>query len=135
MAEEHAFGRNEALFVQLLLTFQTAAYHQMGKIASPVTGRLERNLDQAQNSIDILAMIQEKTKGNLSEGEERMIDNILYELRMNFLEEQKREKEKPEEEAPETKEKPKPEEKPQKGAAQPPGKTKEEKGPEENSTS
>jgi hypothetical protein len=96
MVKEQPIDRNEALFVQLLLTFQTAAYHQMGKIASPLSGKVERNLGQAQNSIDILGMIQEKTRGNLSEDEQKMIDNILYELRMNFLEEQKKEKEAPE---------------------------------------
>jgi len=96
MVKEQFIDRNEALFVQLLLTFQTAAYHQMGKIASPMTGKVERNLEQAQNSIDILGMIQEKTRGSLSESEQKMIDNILYELRMNFLEEQKKEKEAPE---------------------------------------
>jgi len=126
MVKEQFIDRNEALFVQLLLTFQTAAYHQMGKIASPLTGKVERNLEQAQNSIDILGMIQEKTRGSLSESEQKMIDNILYELRMNFLEEQKKEKEAPEAEvkskeqeetqkpAPESTEKPEGEEKEEK---------------------
>jgi len=113
MVKEQFIDRNEALFVQLLLTFQTAAYHQMGKIASPMTGKVERNLEQARNSIDILGMIQEKTKGSLSESEQKMIDNILYELRMNFLEEQKKEKEAPEAEVkskePEETQKPAPE--------------------------
>lgn len=111
MVKEQFIDRNEALFVQLLLTFQTAAYHQMGKIASPLTGKVERNLGQAQNSIDILGMIQEKTRGSLSESEQKMIDNILYELRMNFLEEQKKEKE-----APEAEVKSKEQEETQKGA-------------------
>jgi len=126
MVKEQFIDRNEALFVQLLLTFQTAAYHQMGKIASPLTGKVERNLEQAQNSIDILGMIQEKTRGSLSESEQKMIDNILYELRMNFLEEQKKGKEAPEAEgtlqeqeetqtpAPESTEKPEGEEKEEK---------------------
>lgn len=126
MVKEQFIDRNEALFVQLLLTFQTAAYHQMGKIASPLTGKVERNLEQAQNSIDILGMIQEKTKGSLSESEQKMIDNVLYELRMNFLEEQKKGKEAPEAEvkskeqketqkpAPESTEKPEGEEKEEK---------------------
>jgi hypothetical protein len=114
MVKEQPINKSEALFVQLLLTFQTAAYHQMGKIASPLSGKVERNLQQAQNSIDILGMIQEKTQGNLSEAEQRMIDNILYELRMNFLEEQKKEKE-----APEAEVKSKEQKQTQKGAAEP----------------
>jgi hypothetical protein len=129
MVKEQFIDRNEALFVQLLLTFQTAAYHQMGKIASPMTGKVERNLEQARNSIDILGMIQEKTKGSLSESEQKMIDNILYELRMNFLEEQKKEKE-----APEAEVKSKEQEETQKGAAEPAEKPEEEEKEEKDPT-
>jgi len=130
MVKEQFIDRNEALFVQLLLTFQTAAYHQMGKIASPMTGKVERNLEQAQNSIDILGMIQEKTRGSLSESEQKMIDNILYELRMNFLEEQKKEKE-----APEAEVKSKEQEETQKGAPESTEKPEEEEKEEKDPTS
>lgn len=78
---------NELLFVQLLMSFQAAAYQQMGKIASPFTGKIERNLEMARHSIDMLAMIQAKTKGNLTEQEERYLSNILADLRLNYVDE------------------------------------------------
>ena len=77
-------------FYQLVISLQGAAMHQMGKIASPLTGEIERDLDQAQASIELLAMIQRKTEGNLSEDEEKMIDHVLYELRLNFVDESKK---------------------------------------------
>jgi hypothetical protein len=107
MAPEKPLSKDEALFLQLVISFQTAAYHQMGKIASPLTGKVERNLDQAENSIDMLGMIQEKTKGNLTESERKIIENVLYELRMNYLEELKKDQEKPKEATPRPEERPK----------------------------
>jgi len=87
---ENRADYTEALFLQLVVSFQTAAWQQMGKIASFVTGKIDRDLDMAKNSIDMLGMLEEKTRGNLSEAEKKHIDHILYELRMNYLEELKR---------------------------------------------
>ncbi len=78
---------NRLLFVQLLMSFQAAAYQQMGKIASPFTGKIERNLEMARHSIDMLAMLQAKTKGNLTDQEERYLSNILADLRLNYVDE------------------------------------------------
>ena len=90
-----------ALFVQLVLSFQAAAWQQMGKITNPLTGKIERSLEMAKNSIDILGMIEEKTRGNLTEDETKFLRHILTELRMNYVEEMK--KPEPEKEAkPET---------------------------------
>ena len=74
-------------FFQLVVSLQAAAWQQMGKIASPVTGKVERNLDQAKASIDMLEMLSEKTKGNLSNEENQLLSNALYELKMNFVDE------------------------------------------------
>jgi hypothetical protein len=60
---------------------------QMGKIMNPQTGKIDRSLEHAQNTIDILAMMKRKMAGNLSKPEEDYLDHILYELRMNFVEE------------------------------------------------
>lgn len=105
MAPPQRIDRNEALFLHLVVSLQSAAYQQMGKIASPITGKVEKDLDQAQNSIDMLGMIQEKTKGNLSESEAKIIENILFELRMNYLEELKEQKKRPEQKTPPAKDK------------------------------
>ncbi|MEZ5358483.1 MAG: DUF1844 domain-containing protein [Candidatus Zixiibacteriota bacterium] len=74
-------------FFQLVLSLQSAASFQMGKTVSPISGKIEKDLAQARNSIDMLVMIQEKTKGNLSEQEKRLIDATVYNLQMNFLDE------------------------------------------------
>ena len=91
----------ESHFVQLVLSFHAAAWQQMGKVASIMTGKIERDLNMAKHSIDMLGMLEEKTKGNLTEDEERYLKHTLYELRMNYLEEMKKgpEKEKSEETA------------------------------------
>jgi len=85
----------DELFFHLVFMFQTAALQQMGKLANPVTRKIERNLEQAKYSIDILEVIQEKTKGNLNEGESKFLDNVLFELRMNYLEELKKDENMP----------------------------------------
>lgn len=77
-------------FFQLILSLQVAAMQQMGKIASPITGKVERSLEQAKVSIDMLEMLEEKTRGNLSKDEKDLIDRVLYEARMNFLDESKK---------------------------------------------
>lgn len=81
---------DEALFTQLVLSFQAAAWQQMGKVASVISGKVERNLEMAKHSIDMLAMLEEKTKGNLNEDESKYLSHVLYELRMNYLEEVKK---------------------------------------------
>lgn len=89
---------DQALFTQLVLSFQAAAWQQMGKVASVISGKVERNLEMARHSIDMLSMLEEKTKGNLNEDESKYLAHVLYELRMNYLEEMKKGPEKKEEE-------------------------------------
>ena len=77
-------------FMQLIFTFHSAAMQFMGKVVSPISGKIERNLIAAQSYIDILSMIEEKTKGNLTEDEGKLLGRILYELRMNYIDESKK---------------------------------------------
>ena len=74
-------------FFQLVLSLQSAAMFQMGKTASPITGKVEKDMMQARSSIDMLVMIQKKTEGNLSDEEKRILDSTVYTLQMNFLDE------------------------------------------------
>ena len=76
--------------LQLIYSLQAASMQQMGKVMNPMTNKIERNLALAQNSIDMLAMVEEKTKGNLSEEEMKLLSHVLYELRLNFLDESKK---------------------------------------------
>jgi hypothetical protein len=50
-----------------------------------MTGKTEKNLEQASFVIDLLAVLQEKTKGNLTDTEARLIDNVLRDLRLNYV--------------------------------------------------
>ena len=52
---------------------------------NPYTNKKEENLDAARHTIDILAMLQAKTRGNLTPDEDHLLDGVLYELRMKFM--------------------------------------------------
>ncbi len=78
---------NELLFVHLVTMFQVAAMQQMGKVQNPLTQKIERDLEQAKFSIDMLGMLKERTKGNLSNTEEQFLGKALFELQMNYVDE------------------------------------------------
>lgn len=82
--------QNQLLFMQIVMMFHGAAFQHMGKVMNPITQKVERDLAQAKHAIDILGMLEEKTRGNLTEDEKRMIEHTLYELRMNYLDETKK---------------------------------------------
>ena len=81
---------NELLFMQLVMMFQGMALQNLGKVMNPMTNQIERNLEQAKNMIDILGMLDEKTKGNLNDNEQRLMEHVLFELRMNYVDELKK---------------------------------------------
>lgn len=78
-------------FTQLLYLFYSSAMVAMGKLKNPATDKIERNLEQAKQSIDLLEMLKVKTKGNLSDSESRMLDGFLTDLRLNFVDESNKE--------------------------------------------
>ena len=78
---------SDFLFTELVLSFQAAAWQQMGKVPSIVSCKVERNLEMAKHSIDLLGMLEEKTKGNISEEESKLLGHVLFELRLNYLDE------------------------------------------------
>ena len=82
--------KDEQSFMYLIGTFQSSAWIAMGKMKNPMTDKIDRNLDQASFYIDLLDMMQTKTKGNLSEYEEQMLINTVSELKINFIEEKKK---------------------------------------------
>ncbi len=91
MTEEFNESKNDPHLLQLVLSLETAAMQQMGKLQNPFTGKVERNLELAKNSIDMLAMIEQKTEGNLTTEEASLIKRSLYQLRMNYVDELKSE--------------------------------------------
>lgn len=82
--------QNELLFMQLVMMFQGMALQNLGKVMNPVTNQIERNLGQAKNMIDILGMLDAKTKGNLNDNEYKLLEHALFELRMNYVDEIKK---------------------------------------------
>jgi hypothetical protein len=82
-------SREAALFLQLVLGLQQASMIGLGKLMSPMSGKLERNLEAAKNTIDTLAAIESRTRGNLEPDEQRVLTQVLAELRMNYVDEVK----------------------------------------------
>ena len=78
------------LFVGLVASLQMSAWMAMGKIVNPMTQKTERNLEQAQETIDLLGVLEEKTRGNLHADEARLLERILYDLRMKYVAAKKR---------------------------------------------
>jgi uncharacterized protein DUF1844 len=83
-------GREAALFLQLVLGLQQAAMVALGKLMNPMSGKIERNLEGARNTIDTLAAIEARTRGNLESDEQRVLTQVLTDLRMNYLDEVKK---------------------------------------------
>ena len=81
---ENVYSR---LFMQLVLQNKQMAMISMGKLKNPVTDQVEKNLEYAKLSIDILDMLLNKTKGNLSEYEEKFLTETLSQLKINYVEE------------------------------------------------
>lgn len=82
-------------FSMLVLSLSQTALVHLGEASdpeSPEAERHQRNLPLARQTIDMLGMLQEKTKGNLTGSEERLIDQVLYDLRLRFVEVTKSEK-------------------------------------------
>jgi hypothetical protein len=74
-------------FSTFVLSLSTTALYQMGRVADPATGMaIEPNRVIAQQTIDTLEMIRDKTRGNLEPEEAKLMDSLLYELRLQFLE-------------------------------------------------
>lgn len=82
--------KNTQLFMYLVGSFEMSAMMAMGKIKNPMTDKTERDLTQAQFSIDIMDMLKEKTKGQLSEYEAKFLDNTLGQLKLNYIDEAKK---------------------------------------------
>lgn len=81
---------DKALFAALLLSLHAAGMQQMGKVINPLSGKVERDLEQAKGTIDMLEMLKRMTDGNLDPEEDKLLGRMLYELQMNYVDEAKR---------------------------------------------
>ena len=63
----------------------TSVLIQLGEIEDPINQQSAKNLPLAKQTIDLIGMLKEKTKGNLTPDEEKVVENILYDLRMRYV--------------------------------------------------
>lgn len=83
-------SRQAALFLQLVLGLQQSGMMALGKLMNPISRKIDRHLDAARDTIDTLAALEVRTKGNLEPDEARVLQQVLTELRMNYLDERKK---------------------------------------------
>jgi len=82
---------HQILFKQLVMQNQQMAMISLGKVKNPVSDTLDKNLEYAKLSIDTLDMLAQKTKGNLSEYEEKLLAETVNQLKIFYVEEAGRE--------------------------------------------
>jgi hypothetical protein len=75
----------EVTFPAFIMSMNTSALYHLGEISDPATGKRIVDLDLAKHAIDTLALIQNKTKGNLEKDEEELLKNILYDIKIRFV--------------------------------------------------
>jgi hypothetical protein len=89
--KNQAQGKNEVYheptFTIFLSSLSMQAMIAMGKLENPITSKLEKNLEQARFLVDTLGIIKEKTKGNLTSEEEKLLEEALFNLRMMYIQE------------------------------------------------
>lgn len=76
-------------FAHFILSLGTTAAVHFGDLPDPSTGEVgETNLQAASQMIELIAMLQEKTRGNLEPAESKLLEDLLYDLRMRFVQAQ-----------------------------------------------
>jgi hypothetical protein len=88
-ADKHAreLPLPEITFSSLLFSLSSAAFVSLGAIPDPNTGKVEKNLPLVKQTIDLLGLLRDKTRNNLSQEEETLFDHLLYDLRMSYVRE------------------------------------------------
>ena len=83
-------GGDESLpeinFSTFIIGLSTQALTHLGEIADPLSGKENKDIPVAKQMIDIIGMLKEKTRGNLNAGEERLMEDMLFDLRMKYVE-------------------------------------------------
>ncbi|KAF5081978.1 MULTISPECIES: DUF1844 domain-containing protein [Desulfovibrio] len=75
----------EVTFSTFIISLASSALVHLGEVPNPETGGTETNLPLAKHSIDVLEMLRAKTENGLEEQEQKLLESILYELRMKFV--------------------------------------------------
>ena len=79
----------EADFANFIYSLNTQALLFLGKIPNPISKKYEKDVGTAKYLIDTIDMLSKKTKGNLDENEAKLIENVLYDIRMAYISEKK----------------------------------------------
>jgi hypothetical protein len=72
-------------FGTFVLSLGSSAILHLGEVEHPESGKVEKDLAMAKHTIDLLSMLQEKTKGNLTAQEDKLLESLLYDLRIRFV--------------------------------------------------
>lgn len=78
-------NKNTQLFMGLCTSLVTQAWMQLGKIKNPMTDKVETDINGASLTIDMLVMLKNKTQGNISDEELKILDQSISELKMNYV--------------------------------------------------
>jgi hypothetical protein len=73
-------------FSTFVISLSTQALMHLGEIANPVSGKIEADISVAKQMIDILGMLKDKSRGNLNSNEDQLLEGILFDLRMKYVE-------------------------------------------------
>jgi hypothetical protein len=82
---ERNVSREAALFLQLVLGLQQSGMMALGKLMNPISRKIEVHLEMARDTIDTLAALEVRTRGNLESDEARVLQQVLTEMRMNYV--------------------------------------------------
>jgi hypothetical protein len=77
--------RPPVTFTSYVVGYYTQSMVFLGAVPNPYTNKKEEDLEAARQLIDILSMMEEKTKGNLTTEEQKLLEDVLYDLRMTFM--------------------------------------------------
>ena len=72
-------------FSTFIMSLTSSAFYHLGDIADPETGKTETNLPAVHQTIDMLTMLREKTQGNLNTEENKLLEQLVYELQMKYV--------------------------------------------------
>jgi hypothetical protein len=76
----------EINFSTFVISLSTQALMHLGEIPNPLSGKVEDDIPVAKQMIDIIKVLHEKTRGNLDQGEEKLMEDVLFDLRMKYVE-------------------------------------------------
>ena len=85
-SQAHQEPLPEIDFSTFVFSLSTQALMHLGEIANPISGKVEADVPVAKQMIDLLGMLKEKTSGNRNASEDRMMEDILFDLRMKYVE-------------------------------------------------